>query len=321
MLKRYCSLILIVFFLASCAHHGTKRTPLPAASLSYKSTTQYRQLSSFSRVEVQGQINVTLHTGYRKPQIVLRGDPRDLEQIKAVVSYNTLILTSGRGYPQHGAIHVDIQTQYLTAFSYKGGGLVDGSQLRTSSLDLYLENTGTTKLGGSIGLQKLVVVGKDNLTEISGINTRNLQLYLTGSPRLQLSGVINLSNIMIKGKAKLSMYWVKSDVLTIRAKDHAELHLAGAVNKLDVELWDYALFKGRFLRAQRSFVKTHGHSTAEISSVNHQSTLATDASDIYYYNLPNTREDFMAFDGSVLDMREWDRINLRDFDRYNKQFP
>lgn len=29
----------------------------------------------------------------------------------------------------------------------------------------------------------------------------------------------------------------------------------------------------------------------------------------------------MAFNGSVLDMREWGQSDLKDFDRYNKQFP
>ena len=80
-------------------------------------------------------------------------------------------------------------------------------------------------------------------------------------------------------------------------------------------------FKGRYLRAQRSFVKTHDQSVAEISAVNHQSNLATDASDIYYFNIPNTRADFMAFNGSVLDMREWSQYDTEEFTRYNKQFP
>jgi hypothetical protein len=322
MLKRCSLLILMVFFLASCMfHHGDKKRPVPIASLPAKKVTEHRRFSSLSRVEVQGQINVTLHTGYRKPQIVLRGDSRDLAQVKTVVSVNGLLLSLGRGYPQYGQIHVDIQARELNSFTYKGGGLVDGSQLYTRFLDLYLENRGVTKLGGTIGLRRLEVVGKDNFTEISGINSQNLQLYFVGSPRVQLSGVANISNVVINGSVSLSFYWIKSDFLTIRAKNKANIHLAGAVNRLDVELWGNARFMGRFLRAQRSFVKTHGHSVAEISSWNHQSTLATDASDIYYYTLPNTREDFMAYNGSVLDMREWNRMNIRDFDRYNKQFP
>lgn len=321
MLKRFCSLILIVFLLGSCAHHGVKKPQIPINAVTYQSTTQYKPVPVFSQVEVQGQINVTLHTGYRKPQIVLRGDPRDLEQLKITVSLNTLYVILGKGFPQHGAVHVDIQGQYLTRFSFKGEGMINGSQLHARSLDLFLANNGTTRLGGYLGLNQLVLAG-NGFTDISGINTRNLQVkFLQGSPKVQLSGVANITNLVMKNDSWFSMYWLKSDSLTIRAKDRARIQLAGIANRIDVELWGRAAFKGRYLRAQRSFVKTHGHAIAELSSVNHQSTLATDASDIYYYNLPNTRADFMAYDGSVLDMREWDRINLRDFDRYNKQFP
>jgi hypothetical protein len=159
------------------------------------------------------------------------------------------------------------------------------------------------------------------LTQISGISSQNLQLHLQGTPKIQLVGMANLANLNVEGSPSISFYWVKTETLTIRAREGSRIQLAGAVNRLDVELWGHAHFKGRYLRAQRSFVKTHDHSVAEISVANHQSNLATDSSDIYYYNLPNTRADFMAFDGSVLDMREWNRAVMRDYTRYNKQFP
>lgn len=320
MLKRYSSLILIVFFLSSCAQHGIKKAPVSVDSLPYKSTKEYRQVGAFNQVDAQGQVNVTLHTGYRKPQVVLSGDPRDLAQLETVVSDDTLFLVLGKGFPHHGAVHADIQGQFLNRFSYRGEGVVTGSQLHTSVLDLFLANKGSTKLGGSIGLRRLDVLG-NGFVEISGIASQNLQIHLKGNPTVHLAGVANVSDLAVDGTTSLSMYWVKSDFLTIRAKKAARIQLAGAVNRLDVELWGRAHFKGRYLRAQRSFVRTHGHSVAEISSVNHQSSLATDSSDIYYYNLPNTRADFMAYNGSVLDMREWNRVYIRDFDRYNKQFP
>jgi hypothetical protein len=322
MLKRYGSLFFSLLLLASCVHHGSKKQTVPAAApVTYSGPVQYRKVSAFNQIDAQGQMNITLHTGYKKPQVVLRGDPRDLAQVKTIVSGNTLYLTLSKGYPKYGPVSADIQGQYLNRFSFKGSGVISGGQLRTSVLDLYIANDGTTKLGGFIGLRRLVIAG-DGLVDISGINSRDLQMqFLKGKPKVQLSGMINVSNIAINGDAWLSMYWIKSDNLIIRAKKGSRIQLAGSVNRLDVELAGYAHFKGRFLRAQRSFVKTHGHSVAEISSVNHQSTLATDASDIYFYNLPNTRADFMAYDGSVLDMREWNRIHMRDYDRYNHQYP
>lgn len=320
MQKRYYLLGFIVFLFTACAHHAPKTTSLPPSQQPGIKITQIRKVSAFNQVDVQGQINVTVHTGYKKPQVILKGDSRDLATIKTVIANNTLYITLGKGYPAHGPVYADIRGRFLNRLAAKDTPLVVGNQLHTSVLDVYLVNTGKVKLNGSIGLRVLNING-NGVTQIGGISSPNLQINLVGNPKVQLSGVANLAKLVMQGNAWLSLYWVKTDTLVIRAKQAATIQLAGAVNRLDVELWNNARFKGRYLRAQRSFVKTHGRSVAEISVAKHQSNLATDASDIYYYNLPTTRADFMAFDGSVLDMREWNQFDLKDFNRYNKQFP
>ncbi len=319
MLKRYFSLILIVFLFTGCVHHGPKIPPT-AVNTSGVSIKQNRPVTAFNQVDVVGRVNVNLHTGYKQPQVILTGDSRDLAQVKTIVTQNTLYIVLGEGYPQFGAVSADIRGRFLNRVHYVGAGVINGNQIHTSLLDLFLANEGTTRLNGSIGLRKLDVIG-NGLVQINGINSQNLQVHFKGNPKVQLNGYANFTNLDLEDGGWLSLYWIKSDNLTIRARSASRIQLAGIVNRLDVELWGTSTFKGRYLRAQRTFVKTHDKSVAEISSVNHQSSLATDASDIYYYNLPNTRADFMAFNGSVLDMREWNQPFLKDFDRYNKQFP
>lgn len=320
MFKQGYLLILMTFLLSSCAHHNKppiSSMPVPPAM----SIQQSRAITAFNQVDAQGQINVTLHTGYKKPQLLLKGDPRDLEQIKTMVNNDTLYISLGKGYPRFGAVSVDVRGQFLNKLRYVGSGLVTGSRLHTRFLDLYLENQGTTRLGGSLGVQELIVKGT-GLVQISDITSYTMKVHLIGSPKVQLSGVVNLAELTVDGNGWLSLYWVKSKNLLIQAKQSSRIQLAGIVNRLEVELWGAAQFKGRYLRAQRSFVKTHDHSVAEIASVNHQSSLATDASDIYYYNVPNTRADFMGFNGSVLDMRDLTNPFIeQEYTRYNKQFP
>lgn len=320
MLKRCYVLILIAFFLMGCAHVSRQKMPPPQQQYSGHSTKQYRNVGSFTQVNAQGRINLNLHTGYKKPQLVLIGDPRDLAQVTAKVSGTTLYLSVGNGYPRYGEVTADVRGKFLNTLHYSGAGIVKGNRLHTRYLELYLANQGTTQLGGSIGLQKLVVSG-NGLTQISGITTHDVRIRLKGNPKVQLTGFASLSNLDIEGGGWLSFYWVKSNHLTIKATKAAKIQLAGIVNRLEVELWGKARFKGRYLRAQRSFVKTHDNSVAEISSVNHQSSLARDASDIYYYNIPTTRADFMANNGSVLNMREWSLFDTEDYNRYNRQFP
>lgn len=319
MLNRCYSLIVLFFLLTGCHQKISNEEEIVKAAPSHP-VKQYRQVESFNQVNIQGQINVNLHTGYKKPQVLLSGDPRDLVQVKTEIKNSTLYLTIGGGFPKHGAVSADVRGRYLNQIRYNGAGYLTGNQLHTSMVDMYLSNKGTTKLGGSIGLRTLHITGS-GYTQINGISSRNVDLVFKGDPKVQLRGMANIRKLNMDGSGWLSLYWVKSDWLTIRAKSSSQIQLAGVANRLDVELWDKAQFKGRYLRAQRSFVKTHNQALAEISSVNHQSSLASDASDIYYYNLPNTRADFMAFNGSVLDMREWFQTESRDFDRYNKQFP
>ncbi len=319
MQKRCYLLILFVFLLTACVHHAPKSEAFSPPPQVLK-TKQIRRVAAFNQVNVQGPINVSLHTGYKDPQVILSGDPRDLAAVKVEVSQNTLYLAiAGKGN-LNGPIYADIRGRFLNRLMANGTPIITGDQIRTSVLDVYLVNTGTVRLGGAIGLRVLDIKGK-GLTQIGGISSPGLRLNLEGSPKVQLSGVVNLANLVMQGNAWLSLFWVKTDTLTVRAKQKTTIQLAGAVNRLDVELWGNARFKGRYLRAQRSFVKTHDRSVAEISVAKHQSNLATDASDIYYFNLPTTRADFMAFDGSVLDMREWNQFELKDFNRYNKQFP
>lgn len=317
MQKRCYLLFLIFFLLTACTPYKAKITPAAPPAIKIK---QMRRVPTFNQVDVQGQINVNLHTGYQQPLVILNGDARDLAAVELRVINNTLHLVAAKGYPLHGPIHADIRGRYLNRLIAKDTPIITGTQLRTRLLDVYLINTGNVRLGGSIGLGMLDITGK-GFTQINGLSSQNLKLHFQESPKVQLSGVANLTLLTMQGNSSLSLYWVKTDTLTVRAGHKASIQLAGAVNKLDVELWGNARFKGRYLRAQRSFVKTHDHAVAEISTAKHQSNFATGSSDIYYYNLPNTRAGFMAFDGSILDMREWNQFELKDFTRYNKQFP
>lgn len=313
MLARLCLLIFAGLITVGNLAYAAKQQQLPFVA----QISQTRTMVNFNRVMIEGRINVNLHTGYAKPQIILRGDPRDLANTFTEVKSNRLLIYFNKGYPCFGTVSADIRGRNLNAFTFHGAGNVTGLKLHSGFLDLFINNPGTTRLGGSIYLHKLAVRG-GGTTMISGVSSRNLTLVMADRPHVQLNGMMNLSHLRLEGQGMLSLYWVKSDDLTIRAKDQAFVQLAGITNRLDVELCDKARFNGRYLRANRAFVKTRGHSVAEMSAVKHQHTLATDASDIYFYNLAQTRTDFMAYNGSVLDMRDWNLIAEQEYTRYNK---
>lgn len=315
---RILSLICMALMLVGCARNRVEE-PLPVITeLAKTSKTQTYKVADFNQLVVKGQINVSLHTGYAKPEVILRGDPRDLIQVVIKEKNNRLLIYIGKGHPRFGAVYADIRGRQLSSFTYKGSGIVTGTRLYSSSLNLYIDNPGKTTLGGNLRLHNLDVKGSGVLV-VNGVNASGLVLSMTGSPKVQFTGVAHLTNLNLKGDGSFSMYWIKSDTLKIRAKDNIFLQLAGVANRLDVELWDNSRFKGRYLRADRAFVKTHDHAIAELSAIKRQHTLATDASDIYFYNIPTMKTDFMAYSGAVLDMRDWSVYAMQEYDRYNKQ--
>lgn len=315
MLKRLLPLIVIVFFIPGC-QICWEAAPTPEPFVEVK-TAKTRVLPAYTHVLVNGALNVTLHTGAAQSRVVLRGNSLDLVQISTRVVNNTLVVQPNGGYPK-APVTVHVYTRYLNDFTYKGSGEIKGSDIHSGLLNLNISNPGRTRLSGDIRLHRLEVDGP-GYTEIHGVNTNGLQLKLSGQAKVQLAGIANLSTLDLDGDGWFGMYWVKSNNLTVRAKGHTFIQLAGIADKLDVELWGYAHFNGRYLRSKTIFAKTHNHSLAEITTLDRQHTLATDASDIYYYEKPEMRADFMADNGSVLNMEGWnpDAV-VKDYTRYNK---
>ena len=314
MLRRYFFLIFILLLQFGCARH-THNLPKPPPAV--KSTVLTRAMPAFNQVVVTGAVNVSLHTGYKHSEVILHGNSQDIQQTITQVGNKQLLVRPNGGRGQ-GSISVEIRTNHLNSFSYKGNGTIAGRHIHSSLLDLKINNPGQATFGGSIGLRKLEVSG-GGMIQISDIYSRDLKLDIKDKTKVLLVGQMSPSHLELIGEGWLSMYWVKSTNLTICAKGKMNIRLAGIVDKLDIELWGASHFDGRYLRAQNAFVKTYGKSIAELTAIKHQHTLATDASDIYFYNIPQTKADFMAYQGSVLDMRDWNSPDLKDYDRFNKE--
>lgn len=274
-------------------------------------------IDEFVKVNVQGPIAVNLKTGYKESSVVFHGDSRDLIQLDVSVNNRTLYINLGKGYPKFGPISVDIKTHYLTGIYHKGSGNLVAKNIQSRFLDVFLDGSGNNNLQGDLSLRTLHINGSGS-NQISGINSPSLRIDMKGHSRTQLAGKFNLTELTMGDKGWLSLYWVKSSFLKLSLKGHAYLQLAGTIDKLDAELFDSAHFNGRYVRVENLFMKTHDQSVAEISAINRQHTLANDMSDIYFYNLPVLRTDFMACNGSVLDMRDWNDPLLHEYTRYNK---
>ena len=274
-------------------------------------------MPSFTRVAIDGNIDVSLHTGCARPHVLLRGDAKDKSAVQMTVNHRLLRLSLRKSDPHHDRVHADICTHYLTHWTYHGTGTVVGSNIRSGMLDATIDNQGSTVLQGQMALRNLTITGT-GFTEINGITGPGLTIKVSGKPRVQLAGVMDVVALNMKGNGWLSLHWIKSKSLKIRARGNGFVQMAGVVDILDIELWDKARFNGRYLRGDHVFAKTHDFAVADISVIKRQHTLALNSSNIYFHNIPDLKADFMANAGAVLDLREWELPFMEEHTRYNR---
>lgn len=310
--------LLIACLLPACAskHRQTKRaTVLPPVPM-----VQDRLLAPFSHIAVEGVMNIKLQTGCKKTQVTLHGSKNDLAKVYTLVK-NQMLVIRFTVMPKFGNVTADICTRQLRSFRYRGAGVVVGHNIHSRLLDLNIRNSERTVLNGtSINLNKLVADGPGYI-EVTGVRSPYLQIVvLKGNPKIKLRGIMRLA--MLKAKSGfLDLYWVTNDILNISAFGTANMSLAGIANRLELDLHGSSRFNGRYLRVSRTFVKTFDNAVAEINSIDRQHTLASGASDIQFFHIPVLKSDFMACNGAVLDMRDWDQPFLQEYNRYNKDAP
>lgn len=266
-----------------------------------------RKIPDFNQIIATGNLDLNIHTGIKPAKLIIKGQAADLAKLHTSVNKGMLLLSLPKEHTHR--VMIDIYSHYLNHLYYRGKGNIQAQNLNSKMLDLDLGNHGQTRLSGKIYLRQLKIQGS-GYTEINGVNSRNLSLKIGDKAKVQLRGTIELSKLELSGQSSLNMYWVNTRKLQVYAKDSALIKLAGIADLLELDLWGQTHFNGRYLRVRESFVKTHNHSLAEITTLDKEHTLASDASDIFFYYPAKFSNDFMAYNGSVLDMRPWVDDNL-----------
>lgn len=310
---RFVFFIWMGFFLIAGCHMGG--TP-PSSVMEVPTGKKVRvgeNVPPFQRLMVEGNINLFLKTG--KPRVEAYGFSQDVRELEVGVKQDTLYVRASPKMQRQ--LCVTVYVPKLQGFAYRGHGRIDASHIRTEGLQLSINNDGNTILGGNIRLSQVRLAGP-GLVRINNLQATDLRLLMGNDAKLAVTGVIRLRTLTVGGYGSLHMYWIDSPNLTVRAKGKTRVSLAGVVNKLDVELWADAIFNARYLRARSAFIKTHERSVASITTLAKQHALALDASNIYFYEIPEMKASFMAKQGSILDMRDWSLPELKDYDRFNK---
>ena len=253
MAKNLLILVMSALLAISCAKKISEKT----------ADKQVRQLKSFTKLNVKGEVDLVINTRRPKNQVILTGDPRDLKHVKTEVIDGMLMVSVDPRYPKYGKLKTQVNTRYLNLLAYNGHGHIHSKRLYSNLFEADITNDGSVNLSGKIGLRKLRVSG-EGVTTIHGISSRNLSIEMIESPKVNLRGFAKLKNLEYTGAGYLNAYWINSPELTVKGSGYGTIQLAGKVNELHLELRGHAKFKGRYLRAKRGFIKTYGRSLAEV---------------------------------------------------------
>lgn len=271
---------------------------------------------NFHHIIVSGNIkSVRLHQTRGTPYMVINGAQADIQDNEFFIQDDWLKAHVGEGYPKFGEISLDIWVNNLHSMNIKCSIPVQGTNLYTSGLAINTENSPEIHLSGNIVLNHVRIGNRTQLL-VEGVNTKNLSMHMRGASFAKLQGNINIGRLDIRDHSCLNMHWISTYQLKFTLAGYTNVQLAGQVQILDLDMYDHAKFGGRYLRANRVFVKTNGFSEAQISAVRSQHTYALDHSHIDYFNVPLMKTDLMVLSGETLDLREWSQHFAVNDDTY-----
>ncbi len=292
-----CLMGLSLLLLTSCM----KKEPPPPP----KQVNEARKLPYYNRIIMTGDADLRLTQGGRRSALRVKGDSRDVALVKTGVKNNTLYVVVNKDTPQFGKLTVNAHISRLMSLNYRGRGNVFGRNIKGSYVDLKLASQGNVSLSGKLGIHKLWVEGKGKV-RIKGLSSRALDIVMRESPEVKIKGITNLEDLNFNGEGKLGLYWINSRDLRVRGNGEAEVHLAGYVRFLHARLKGSSVMDGRYLRVLKAYVHTIDRAEARLQPIAEMNAHAEDMSNIYYYNEPHFKANYMSQNGSILAMyRYW----------------
>jgi len=134
------------------------------------------------------------------------------------------------------------------------------------------------------------------------LHSHSLQVIVNGNSDLTLRGMVPLARIAQSGSSHIDIRWVNSQNLMIHAQDASKIRLAGFANVVHVRLHDAASLDAQYLRVNKMYIQTKGHSIAKVLVLDKLSADAYGRSNVYYMKKPRYFTEFTHESGNVLQM-------------------
>lgn len=283
--------------------HKDKKTAVAEAPKIPPYVTKQHALPTFTGIEADGAFDITLIQGNEKPYVKLSGYRQMVDAIQPIVT-DEMLHIHAKSVPIQDAtrVKVEVHMPYVNRIRYTGHATVSGQGIKSALLDIDVDGDGHVDLDGRLAVRNLAADGTAHV-KLRGVDSNNLNIHLGDAAVLDIDGKARLRKLDVSGRSVLHMQWIDSPELIVQTRDMAQVKLAGAAKLLRAEAWDRSVIDAKYLRAERAFVKTYNTALAELNVSETQGTLASNESNIYFYNDADLHADFMAHEGSVLDMQ------------------
>jgi hypothetical protein len=117
-----------------------------------------------------------------------------------------------------------------------------------------------------------------------------------------LNGHVAIDHLLAGSNSYVVAYWIESCESYIKARGNATITLGGKVDTLVIDVWDNAQVDACQVWARRAFVKTFNRSRADIRVFESMNIVASDCSNVYYYQDPCFQAPLLQGAGSVIKM-------------------
>ena len=305
MFKKWTMIIGLLIPLMGCNSLAFLQGKTNQPMIPIKIETLFHTPGDFARIDVRGELILNIHTGARSAWFSMHGDSRDLRNIewKVKPKSKTLRIRLDGRFPKHGPVTIDIGARQLDAILYHGNGGVTGRRLYSKQLDVEINNSKNTVtlLEGRMNLRHVSLSG-DGKIQLNGGGNNSMDLTIRGKVHAKITGTTTPKKIDMAGSSYLNLPQVRAKNMQLTMTRDSNAQMAGTAQWALIKMDGNAHFNGRSLRITEAFVRTDDYAMALIYVTSTQHALASGQSNIYYYNVPTYQNDFMAKNGTILNL-------------------
>jgi len=144
--------------------------------------TQARHVAAFSRVDLAGGSDVTIHAGGRQ-SVVVHADDNLLARVTTQVRAGTLLIGTRGSFTTSSPMTVVVSVPSLQALTLSGSGAITASNIQVARVSVRLSGSGAVHASGTV-TRLDVSVGGSGDAQLGQLAARDVHAAVSGSGRI-----------------------------------------------------------------------------------------------------------------------------------------